>query len=120
MNSTLRYFLPALGLAAALPVFAADEGAKPDDSKKETKQRKEIRVITAPGGERGPGAPRMIHRMGEPGEMETVTFLGVETGPVSATLAAQLGLTEGSGLVVNHLTPDGPAKDVLKQHDILV
>ena len=120
MKTTLRCLIPALGLAVALPVFAADAGTKPDEPKKETLARKEIRVITTNDGDRGPGPHRIIRRLGDPGEMETVTFLGVETGPVSATLAAQLGLNDGTGLVVNQVSAGSPAAGVLRQHDILL
>ena len=120
MKSTLRYLLSALGLAAVLPALAADAKPNPDEAKNETKARKEIRVITTTEGDHGPGPHRIIRRLGEPGEMETVTFLGVETGPVSPTLAAQLGLNAGSGLVVNHVAPESPAAGALKPHDILL
>jgi serine protease Do len=118
MTSHLRYFLPALGFAVALPIFAAE--ATPDTPKADTKTRKEIRVITS--GEGGPasGPHRIIRRPGEGGEMESVTFLGIETGPVSPTLAAQLGLSEGSGLVVTQVSPKSPAANALKRHDILL
>ncbi len=53
-------------------------------------------------------------------EKETVAFLGVETGPVSATTGAQLGLARGTGLVVNHVVPKSPAAGVLQEHDILL
>lgn len=55
-----------------------------------------------------------------PGEKEVVTFLGVETVPISPTLTAQLGLPNNSGLVVNTLVPDSPGAAALKQHDILL
>lgn len=63
---------------------------------------------------------RLSGRPGQPAEKETVTFLGVETAPVSATLSSQLGLAKDSGLVVIAVVPDSPAASVLKQHDILV
>jgi hypothetical protein len=62
----------------------------------------------------------MIRHPGGPVEKEVVTFLGVETAPVSPTLTAQLGLPEGSGLVVNRVMPDSPATGALKEHDILL
>lgn len=120
MNTPLRCLIPMLGLAAVLPVLAADAGSKPTEAKKETQPRKEIRVITTTEAEHGPGAHRIVRRLGEKGEMESVTFLGVETGSVSPTLAAQLGLTEGAGLVVNHIVADSPAVGALKVHDILL
>jgi hypothetical protein len=120
MKSSLRCFVSVLGLVAAMPTWAAESAPKTAEAKPETKGRKEIRVITTTGGLPASEAHRMVRRIGEPGATERVTFLGVETGPVSATLAAQLGLNEGAGLVVNHLVPDSPAAGVLKQHDILL
>ncbi len=52
-------------------------------------------------------------------EKELVPFLGVVTESVSATLASQLGLTEGTGLVVKQASADSPAA-VFKAHDILL
>jgi serine protease Do len=120
MKTSLRYIVPFLSFSVALPAFAAEAGAKPDESKKDSKARKEIRVITTTEADHVPGQPRIMRRVGGPAETETVTFLGIETGPVSPTLAAQLGLNEGSGLVVTQLVPDSPAAGVLKQHDILL
>jgi hypothetical protein len=110
MKNSLRYILPVLGLFAALPATRAADEPKPAEK---TEKKKEMRVLAAPGGH---GA--IIRHLA--GEMENVTFLGVETASVSPTLVAQLGLTEGSGLVVNHVVPDSPAAGVLKQHDILL
>lgn len=50
---------------------------------------------------------------------EKVTFLGVETAPVSDDLAAQLGLERGMGLVVGRVMDDSAAAGVLKAHDVL-
>ena len=52
----------------------------------------------------------------EPGP---VTFLGVETARVSATLAHQLGLPTGMGLVVQRVVKESAASEVLEKHDIL-
>ena len=116
MKTNLHLIIPLLSFTA-LPMFAAE--AKSDEAKKEPQVRKEIRVITAPEGERGPGPRQIIRHIGG-GEMETVTFLGVEASPVSPTLVAQLSLPEGSGLVVNQVLPKSPAASVLKPHDILL
>lgn len=53
------------------------------------------------------------------GEKETVAFLGVETDPAPAVLAAQLNLAKGTGLVVRHVVPDSPAATVLQENDVL-
>ena len=47
-------------------------------------------------------------------------FLGVVTEPLEPALSAQLGLTDGLGLIVNHILPNSPAaKAGLQEHDIL-
>lgn len=48
-----------------------------------------------------------------------VTFLGVETSPVSPTLTEQLGLPKGMGLVVQRVLAETAAEKVLKRYDIL-
>jgi len=120
MKSHLYCFIPIFGVALLAPTFGAEPAPNSNEPAKDMKARKEIRVITSTEGDHGPGPQRIMRRLEGPAEMESVTFLGVETGPVNATLAAQLGLTEGSGLVVNHLVPASPAAAVLKPHDILL
>ncbi len=72
----------------------------------------------APGG----GFERhvIIRHVDDDLEKGPVTFLGVETMPVSPTLTAQLNLPKGNGLVVLHVVPDSPALSVLQVHDILL
>ncbi len=111
MKSTLKHLLPLCGLAATVPAFAQDP--KPDAVEK----KREVRVFAA-----DPAAPGVHHlrQLGvEPAEKETVTYLGVTTAPVNETLAAQLGLTAGTGLVVNEVGDESPAENVLQKHDIL-
>ena len=109
MKKSLHYLLPVLALALALPMTRAADDVQPDAKK----EKKELRVIT------GPDHRTIVHRV-DGGEKEPVTFLGVETGPVSPTLTSQLGLQDGAGLIVNHVVPDSPAAGALKTHDILV
>lgn len=52
-------------------------------------------------------------------EMEKVAFLGVETMPVDPTVAVQLGLPKGTGIVVRRVADGSPAEGVLQPHDIL-
>lgn len=115
MNSLLRTLTLAAGCMAAGPAaFAADAGtpaAAPE-------AKKGLRVLAAPEAERRIWVQRADQ--GEPVEKETVAFLGVETAPVSATVAAQLGLARGTGLVVNHIVPKSAAAGALAVHDILL
>jgi len=50
---------------------------------------------------------------------KTIAFLGVVVSPAPPVLAQQLGLPEGVGLVVDAVPENGPAKDVIQQHDVL-
>ena len=53
-------------------------------------------------------------------ETGPVTFLGVHTAQIGATLSAQLGLPKGMGLTVRYVVPKSPAAEAgLKEHDIL-
>jgi hypothetical protein len=52
-------------------------------------------------------------------EMEKVTYLGVETAPMSRALGSQLGLPKDTGLVVANVVAKSPATDVLKEDDVL-
>jgi hypothetical protein len=52
--------------------------------------------------------------------MEKGAFIGVSTSPVPAALRDQLQLRPGIGLVVDHVTPDGPAdKAGVKVSDVI-
>jgi serine protease Do len=113
MNITTFSLLGAILLAALAPLQAADDKTKSSDDKKS------LRVLAAPDRERRMFGPREGERR-EAVEMETVAFLGVETGPVSPTLGAQLGLARGTGLVVNHVLAKSPAAGALREHDILL
>ena len=60
--------------------------------------------------------PRSHHRRGR----ELKPFLGVVTAPPHESLRAQLGLSEGEGLLVEAVSPDSPAdKAGLKRNDVL-
>jgi len=63
----------------------------------------------------------VIHRQRDdgPAEKEKVTYLGVETAPVSRTLRAQLGLPRDTGLVVTNVLEKSPAADLLQEDDVL-
>lgn len=56
---------------------------------------------------------------GKAAASEESAWIGVITSPVSPALQSQLGLEEGTGLLVDFVAPDAPAKDVLKLHDII-
>jgi len=102
MKSSRQYLLPALAVLSLTPVAWAQKEIT-------------IRRVEKDGPHHGmvihPGDARM--------EKEKVTFLGVETAPVSRTLAAQLGLGRDTGLVVVRLSEKSPAADILKEDDVL-
>ena len=100
MKSTSLLLVALAGFASVSPALAADTETKPVKVEK-----KSVRVVSGSD---------------ERGVKEPVTFLGVETAPVSETLSAQLGLAEGTGLVVRTVVPDSPAVGTLRPHDILV
>lgn len=53
--------------------------------------------------------------------VKPTSFLGVETGPVSGALRAQLDLPEGMGLTVRNVSKNSPAeKSDLRRYDILL
>ena len=113
--------LIALGLA--LSARGLSGGA--ESSQSQTRSENRSATHTENGGTKQwsaaeRGERRGLMRRAEPEEMETVAFLGVETGPVAAAVSAQLGLPRGTGLVVNHVVPKSPAVGVLQQHDILL
>jgi len=118
MNPTIRQIIPLAGLVLALPALQA---ADAPEAKKEV--RKEVRVLAVPAAPTMPGGPterRVQWVEALPAEMESVTFLGVQTAPVGPTLAAQLGLAKDHGLAVAEVVPDSPAAGALQAHDILL
>jgi hypothetical protein len=101
MKSSRHYLLPALVAATLVPSAWA---------------QKEVTVRRL--DKDGPNHAITIHGSAEM-EKEKVTFLGVETAPVSRTLAAQLGLNRDTGLVVTRISEKSPAADVLQEDDVL-
>ena len=100
MKTYRNYLLPALAVVSLVPTAWAEKEVV-------------IRHIDV-------DAPRVVIRQGDDKmEKEKVTFLGVETAPVSRTLAAQLGLARDTGLVVTRISEDSPAAAVLKEDDVL-
>lgn len=65
------------------------------------------------------GGPNWRAENAGPREMEKVAYLGIETMPVDPTVAAQLGLSRNTGLVIRRVAAESPAADLLKQHDVL-
>ncbi|HYC69567.1 MAG TPA: PDZ domain-containing protein, partial [Opitutaceae bacterium] len=110
MKPNLTRLLSALvAVAATAPAFGAD---------------KDVVIHRGPpeaGATRLSPPVRSLRVAGEPKEIEKekVAFLGVQTAPVSRTLAAQLGLPRGTGLVVTDIVDDSPAATTLQEHDIL-
>lgn len=120
MKHRIQILMTAAALTVAMPAGAASASAASSattessstQGKDGKESKRELRVLSTTTTERRPGPQR--------GDvMETVAFLGVETGPVSGTLSAQLDLQPGTGLVINHVLPGSPAAGALKQHDIL-
>lgn len=100
MKSFCKYLLPAFALAGLVPSAWADKDVV-------------IRRIDV-------DSPRIVtHRGDDKMEKENVTFLGVETAPVSRTLATQLGLPRDTGLVITRISENSPAAAVLKEDDVL-
>lgn len=105
-NPIIPRLLPVLLLAAASTAFAGPE------------TKKEIRIHRGVGPSDG---PHFNFKVGEPGpvEMEKVAYLGIETLPVDPTVAVQLGLPRGTGVVVRRVAKESPADGVLQEHDVL-
>jgi len=99
----------------ALLAAVSPSGFAADESSSAKAEKKSLRVLAPAERERRVVGPRR-----EDVEKETIAFLGVETGPVSGTLGAQLGLGRGTGLVVHHVVPKSPAEGRLQEHDILL
>lgn len=102
-KSILVRIIPAL-----LLVTTAFAEAEP---KKETNIRRRAEMA----------GPRFHHALDQngPAEMEKVAYLGVETMPVDPTVAAQLGLPRGTGVVVRRVAEGSPAAGLLQPHDVL-
>lgn len=106
MNTKNRFCLLLLSSLSAAGLTHAQPQPPPPSPDHEPNQKFERRVF--------------VRRGDHPLEKENVTFLGVETSPISATLTAQLGLPKDAGLVVSHIVPESPAAATLKPHDILL
>lgn len=98
-------FLSALLLASAVTAVA-EPGAKKD-------------VLIHRGVAKGAGPHHFKLAEGGPHEMEKVAYLGIETMPVDPTVAAQLGLPRGTGVVIRRVAEGSPAAGLLQPHDIL-
>ena len=102
MTSHRNYLLPSLALAALAPQAWAEKDVV-------------IRRLDI-------DAPRIVihHEQDDAkGEKEKITYLGVETAPVSRALRTQLGLPRDTGLVVTNVLEKSPAADLLKEDDVL-
>jgi len=103
-NKIVNAIIPALLLVAT--AFAEGE------------PKKEITIRRrAEGG--GPHFNVEINKDRGPVEMEKVAYLGVETMPVDATVAAQLSLPRDTGLAVRRVADGSPAASLIQKHDIL-
>jgi serine protease Do len=116
MNDSIRWVGCALGfVTAAVGVQSAEKAGSAGGG-----DRMRVITSTADGAasRQAAGPPGTRHE--QPAAMETVPFLGVHTVPATATLAAQLDLPKGAGLVVAHVVSDSPAAGILQPHDILL
>lgn len=102
MKSSRHYLLPALAVLSLTPAAWA---------------QKEVTIRRL--DKDGPHHGMVVHQDDDRMEKEKVTFLGVETAPVSRTLAAQLGLGRDTGLVVVRISEKSPAAEILKEDDVL-
>ncbi len=112
MNATpMKNRLPlrptAALLAAVCGLATSHAAAETAPTAEEKKSPKITRSITVT---RSDAAPK---------EVEKLTYLGVETGPVPRALAAHLGLDRDLGLVVNAVAAGSPAAGVLQENDVL-
>lgn len=107
MRNSIRCLTAACGLT-----FCSLQAAETTPVPRQ--EKKELRVLAAT-----PDSERRV-TIGRAVEKEKVTFLGVETSPVSNPVAAQLGLAKGLGLVVNHVVAGSAAAGVLQENDILL
>lgn len=105
---SLWMFAVVLGYAS---VQAADEPRNPSSR---SRDQSPPRIDSVPRPPRVPDAPA-------PPARPRVVWVGVGTEEVSEALAAQLGLKNGEGLVVNFVAPDSPAaKGGILKNDVLV
>lgn len=105
-NPIVTRLLPVLLLATATTAFAEPEVKKD--------------IVIRRHAVKGDG-PQFNLKLDGPGptEMEKVAYLGVETMPVDPTVAAQLGLAKGTGVVIRRVAEGSPAAGLLQEHDIL-
>lgn len=98
--------LPVLLLATVTTAFAEPEVKKD--------------IVIRRHAAKGDG-PHLAFKLDGPGpaEMEKVAYLGVETAPVDPTVAAQLGLPKGTGVVIRRVAEGSPAASLLQEHDVL-
>jgi membrane-associated protease RseP (regulator of RpoE activity) len=97
-----------LGIFAFAFVANAQEAAKPTSV-----------PATFPTTSRTPVSDVLVWAFSTGGQLQTA-YLGVSTSPAQTALQKQLQLKAGVGLVVDAVTPGGPAEKAgLKQYDIL-
>ena len=115
---THSFTIIALAIAGSLCSFSPAKGQeeKPEKPERPTAQRGISKNVIKP---ETPVAVKVL-----PGEddapLKDRTWLGVVVEEASETLAEQLGLDPGVGLVVTHVSDDSPAaKAGLKKNDVL-
>lgn len=114
MKNLFRLTTASALLAAAAHAQSAPQQPPPAGSEdlRRTERREVVRVYRSDEG----GAPPA----GELPSAKPRIWLGVILQQVGPTLAAQLGLPEGTGLVVADIVPESPAdKAGLQRHDVV-
>ena len=111
------------------------DGDRPPAPAQEGQSQNQRRPFNRPEGERSPGAPQEGGRTREsearseagarfpmppPAPQQLRPYLGVVTTPATPAVAAQAGLAEGFGLVVEEVLADSPAKTAgVERYDVL-
>ena len=118
--------IAAIVLALLIPTFAEEpkklykrgatiSGGDPTVFTVDRDGEKELQIIARPGQS---ASLKLEATTEDPGPK---TWLGVVLNEVSPAVASQLPLDPGTGLIVEHVTPESPAaKAGLQKHDVLV
>lgn len=114
---THTLLLAAATAAVSLPAFAQD--GPPPHQPEPPRPPQQVAPMPPPPPPPGAPLPPPPHGKRE-GDRQPRPYLGVITAPLPPALAAQLGLAEGFGLLVEEILPKSPAAAAgLQEHDII-